>query len=378
MFGTRWRLFRLFGIPIGVDASWFLILVLVSWSLATGWFGQDLPDARPGLRWALGVGAAIAFFVCILLHEMGHALVARRVGIPIRGITLFLFGGVAEMEGEPPSAGSEFLMAIAGPLVSLALAALFALLWLAGAAAHWPEWLVALCDSLAWINGIVLVFNLMPAFPLDGGRVFRSLLWGATDNLRKATRCASYLGQGFAWFLFAVALVQFFSGNVFGGIWTGLIGLFLNSAARMSYQQVLLQEVLRGEPVRRFMNPNPIVVPPTTDLRHWVEDYVYRFHRKAFPVASNGHVEGFVSTQALAQIPREEWDRHTVGEVMRRDVDAVSIPPDMDALQALGKMQRLGSSRLLVKDGDQLVGIVSLKDLLRFLNLKLDLEPPER
>ncbi len=375
MFWARWRLFRLFGIPIGLDVSWFLILILVSWSLATGWFARELPLVRPAVLWGLGIAAAVAFFLCILLHEMGHALVARRVGIPIRGITLFLFGGVAEMEGEPPSAGSEFLMAIAGPIVSLVLAALFAILWLVGSALHWPRALVVFFDSLAVINGVVLLFNLVPAFPLDGGRVFRSLLWGATGSLRRSTRWAAAFGQGFAWLLFALAFWQLLNRDFFGGIWTGLIGLFLNNAARMSYRQVLVQEVLRGEPVRRFMTADPIVVPPSTDLRHWVEDYVYRFHRKAFPVASNGHLEGFVSTQALSAIPREEWDRHTVGEVMRHDLAAVSIPPETDALHALSRMQSLGSSRLLVTEGDHLVGIVSLKDLLRFLNLKLDLEP---
>jgi CBS domain-containing protein len=196
--------------------------------------------------------------------------------------------------------------------------------------------------------------------------------------LRRATHGAALLGQGFAWLLIAVGVLQFFRGNVIGGLWLGLIGMFLNNAARSSYQMVLVRQALQGEPVRHFMNPEPVVVPPSLDLRHWVEDYVYRYHRKLFPVASNGHLEGVISTRALARYTTAEWDRHTVGEVMRNDLETVRISPDADALQALEKMQRTGFSRLLVTDGDRLVGIVSLKDLLRFLNLKIGLEGAEK
>jgi Zn-dependent protease len=370
MFGTRWRLFRLLGIPISLDASWLIILALLTWTLIS-LFREAVPGLAVATYWAMGLAAALAFFTCIVLHELGHALVARKVGIPIRGITLFLFGGVAEMEDEPPSAGSEFLMAIAGPVVSAVLAAMFWLL--SGFVAEMPAVEYPL-RYLAVINLTVLIFNLIPAFPLDGGRVLRSALWGALGNLRRATYWAALAGQGFAWLLIGLGLLHFFAGFVFEGIWLGLIGLFLNNAARGSYQQVLMRQVLRGEPVSRFMNHRPIVVPPGLDLRGWVDDYVYRYHRKMFPVASNGHLEGVISTQVLAQYPRGEWDQHTVAEVMRHDVETISISPDTDALEALGKMQRTGSSRLLVMNHDRLVGIVSLKDLLRFLNLKLELE----
>jgi Zn-dependent protease/CBS domain-containing protein len=373
MFSTRWRLFRLLGIPISLDASWLIILALITWTLRVN-FQQELIGLRISDYWIMGLVAALAFFICIVLHELGHATVARARGMRIRGITLFLFGGVAELEGEPPSAGTEFAMAIAGPIVSAVLGAVFWLLAGWGKEAIWPLPVVLVLSYLAWINWIVLAFNMIPAFPLDGGRVLRSILWGASGNLRRATRWAATLGQGFAWFFIILGVVRFFAGDVFGGLWMGLIGLFLNNAARSSYQQLLVRQALEGEPVRQFMNPEPIVVPPSLDLRHWVEDYVYRYHRKTFPVASNGHLEGVISTRTLTQFPRSEWDHHTVGEAMRHDIRAISIPPDADALAALGKMQRTGSSRLLVTEGDHLLGIVSLKDLLRFLHLKIELE----
>jgi CBS domain-containing protein len=266
-------------------------------------------------------------------------------------------------------------MAAAGPFVSAVLALAFWSLAQFGSNRSWSSEILVIAEYLAKINMVVLVFNLIPAFPLDGGRVFRSMLWGITGNLRRSTRWAALVGQGFAWLLIALGIVLFFGGNVVGGIWFGLIGMFVNNAARSSYQQVLLRQALAGEPVRRFMNTEPIVVAPTLDLRRWVEDYVYRFHRKTFPVATNGQLQGFVTTQALAQVPRSEWELHTIGEFMRQDLQAFTISPDADALDALSRMQRTGLSRLLVAEGNRLVGIVSLKDLLRFLQLKLELEP---
>jgi len=294
--------------------------------------------------------------------------------MPIRGITLFLFGGVAELGDEPTSAGTEFLMAIAGPLVSLVLAVLFWVLAVTGFHASWPHPVVIVLGYLATINLVVLLFNMVPAFPLDGGRVLRSILWGATGSVRRATRWASAVGQAFAWVLIAWGVVQFFSHNWVGGIWSALIGMFLNTAAKSGYQQIIIRQTLEGEPVRRFMNRDPIVVPPTLDLAHWVEDYVYRYHHRAFPVTSDGRLEGVISTQVLSQVPRSDWAGHTVGEVMTPDLETKTIPADADALQALSKMQHGGVSRLLVTENDRLVGIVSVKDLLRFLNLKLELE----
>jgi hypothetical protein len=212
---------------------------------------------------------------------------------------------------------------------------------------------------------------------LDGGRVLRAILWGVTGNLRKATWWAALASQGFAWLLIAWGVLQFLAGYWVGGIWSALIGMFLNSAAQGGYQQVLIRQALHGQPVRRFMTAEPIVVPTSLGLMQWVEDYVYRYHRKAFPVVSGDRLVGIIDTSALAGVPRSEWDQHTVGEVMWRDLSALTIAPDSDALDALTKLQRPGISRLLVTEGDRLVGSVSFKDLLRFLSLKLELEGDE-
>lgn len=200
-----------------------------------------------------------------------------------------------------------------------------------------------------------------------------AVVWGKGD-LRRATSWAALSGQVFGWFLISMGGLFFFAGQIPHGIWLVLIGLFLNSAARSSYEQVLMDRALRGEPVSRFMTREPIVVPPELDLGNWVDDFVYRHHRKVFPVVSHGHLVGTISTTALARYPRGDWDRHTVAEAMDKDVEGISIAPDAGALDALRRMQRAESSRLLVVDGARLVGIVSLKDLLDFLNLKLELE----
>ncbi len=381
MFGSRWRVIRLLGIPISVDPSWLITLALLTLSLATGFpamLQQYFPGTSRGLSpvqyWLLGLATSLVFFGCILLHEMGHAVVARARGMKIRGITLFLFGGVAELGGEPPSAATEFWMAIAGPVVSLVISLFF---WLCAAAASYAglsHVVVLVLGYLAGINALVLVFNLMPAFPLDGGRVFRSILWSATGNLRKATAWASRMGQGLAWVLFGLALLQFFGGNWLGGIWIGLMGLFLDHAARSSYQDLLVKQVLEGVAVSSFMTPSPIAVPAELDLATWVDDYVFHYHRKRFPVVSHGRLVGLVRTAALGRIPRSEWSLHTVSDVMERDLEFLRIPPRTDALDALGRMQQSGATSLLVAEGDRLVGVISLSDLLQYLDLKLDLE----
>jgi CBS domain-containing protein len=268
-------------------------------------------------------------------------------------------------------------MAIAGPAVTAVLIVLFVVLSSIGEQAGWPLQVLLVLDYLGYINIMVLIFNLIPAFPLDGGRVFRAAAWAWTGDLRRATRWASLTGRGFGYLLAIWGAFQLFFFNVVGGMWMIFIGLFLSSLARRSFEDVVARELLAGEPVSRFMSPDPITVDPNLDLRHLVEDYVYRHHRKVFPVAANGHVEGLVSVQALQGIPRDDWDRHTVSEIMERNIGDLTVTPQTDALRALQQMQQSGSTRLLVMENGHLAGIVSLRDLMDFLNLKLSMEGPK-
>jgi Zn-dependent protease len=295
MFGTRWRLFRLLGIRVSMDASWVVILVLLTVSL-----GSEFPglvdtyypgvggQLAPWAYWVVAPLTAVAFFSCLLPHEVGHAVAARSQGIRPRGVTLFLFGGVAELGEEPPTARAELIMALAGPVVSLVLATLFGLFAWLGYQQGWAPLAVIALGQLAAINTLVLAFNLVPAFPLDGGRVLRSVLWRWTGSLRRATYWAAFVGRAFAGILILWGVLNVLSGNWLGGVWIGLIGLFLSNAAQASYQQVLVHDALEGEPVRRFMNPDPITVSPSLDLRRWVDDFVYRYHRKTVPGGLRG------------------------------------------------------------------------------------------
>ena len=384
MFGLRWPVVRLLGIPVFLDVSWLIILALLSLTLVGAFpvfmqdvFPESAPSYGPAVYWVMAPVAAVAFFICILLHELGHAAVARSRGMPIRGITLFLFGGVAEIGEEPRSPGIEFAVAIAGPIVTVFLAVTFGLLTWLGYGAGWPAPVIVVLGYLVFINTMLLVFNLIPAFPLDGGRVFRAILWKTTGSLRRATRWAAMTGQGFAFFLVLWGAMELFGGNLFGGLWMCLVGFFLRNAAQMSYSQVLMRQTLEGELVRRFMTPSPFIVSPSLDLRTFVEENVYRCQRKAFPVVLGETLVGYVDADMLARIPRSEWGHISVGDVMRRDLDGLCIEPDADAMAALDQMQRSGMGRLLVTDKGNLVGILSQNDLLRVLTLKLELEPEE-
>lgn len=375
MFTRRFKLFDLFGFQINVDLSWFVILALVTWGLATVVFPADsgAPGLDPTTYWLLGLVGALLFFASLLLHEVGHALMARRYGLPIRGITLFLFGGVAEMTEEPPDARTEFLVAVAGPLVSVVIGVAFTSAGLVGRAAGWPPALNATNLAVGVVNLLLVAFNMIPAFPLDGGRVLRSALWQWKGDLRWATRVSTSLGAAFGFGLIAYGVLSVIAGDLFSGVWFGLIGLFVRNAARMSYQQLLLRRALEGEPVSRFMEPRPVTVERSLPVRQLVDEYVYRHHHKTYPVVDGGRLVGRVSTREVRGLPPEEWDRQTVGSIVEPCDEENTVPPDMDAMQALSLMSRTGTSRLLVAEGDRLDGILALKDLLKFFSLKMEL-----
>lgn len=374
MFGRRVKIFSLLGFEVRVDLSWVVLAVLVTWSLADGVFPDYVEGLTETAYWLMGVAGALGLFLSIILHELSHSLVARRFGIPMKGITLFIFGGVAEMSEEAPDAKAEFWMALAGPASSLLVSSIFYLASRYGASAGWSDPVTGVIGYLVWINIALAVFNLIPAFPLDGGRVLRSVLWGLRKNLRWATRVTSRLGSGFGIVMIVFGLYFIIRGQFIGGIWWFMIGLFLRNAAQMSYQQLLTRKALEGERVRRFMVTNPVTVSAGVTLHQLVNHYIYRHHFKMYPIVEDGRLLGYVTVRQLKEVPHDRWDRVTVGEIARPCTPAMTIPPDTDALQALSIMNRTGSSRLMVVEGDRLVGLIALKDLLQFLSLKLALE----
>jgi Zn-dependent protease/CBS domain-containing protein len=374
MFGKRITLFKLFGLAIRLDASWIVIAALVTWSLAAAVFPHAYPGLSRSTYWWMGAVSALGFFGSIVIHELCHSLVAKHYKLPMHGITLFIFGGVAEMGGEPQSPKVEFLMAIAGPICSILLGFLF--FFIAAGIGHASLALLGIAAYLAWINWLLAGFNLIPAFPLDGGRVLRSALWQWKGNFIRATEISSTIGSGFGFALMAFGFYQLFFGHLVTAIWYFLIGSFLRGASRTSYEQALVRSVLAGESVDRFMRPDPVSAPSEISLHQFVDNYLYRYDYKVFPVVEgSGHdLIGCVSTSDVKDIPKEEWDQHRVSEITKPCSPDNTIGADADALEALTKMRDTGEKSLLVTERNRLVAIVSARDVVNFIAAKLNLE----
>lgn len=367
MFGRSITLFRVLGFPIRLNASWLVLAVLVSWSLADGYFPQVLPGRGVDLYWSLGVVGMAGLVISLVLHELSHASVARLRGLQIDGITLFIFGGVAEMRSEPPTPRIEGEVAAAGPLMSFALAGLFALLTtLVGGNGA----LGVLFDYLSTLNLILAVFNLVPGFPLDGGRLFRAALWAKSGDLIGATRRATQVGQGFGWLLITLGAALVLSGGGVGGLWWILIGLFLNGAAKQSYEQLLVHSAFAALPVERLLSHPPIVVAADLPLDRFVEDFAYRHHFSLFPVVDRGRLIGTIRTRRVADVPRGQWPHHTIGELVQPLTPDDLARPHESAETALQRMQRNGRGQILVVDGDRLLGVLTLQDLLEHLAIR--------
>ena len=383
MFGRSIKLFRIFGFTISMDWSWLILAALITWSLAGVFFPQVAPMLSVESYWVMGVLGALGLFFSIVFHELSHSLIARQYGMQMKGITLFIFGGVAEMTDEPPSPKAEFWMAIAGPISSLLLAAGLFIAWLVlnattATASALGTGIGAVLFFLWTVNFILVLFNIVPAFPMDGGRVLRSALWAWKGNLRWATRVSSSFGSGFGILLMVLGVIEILMGGLMSGVWWLLIGWFIRNAARQSYQQLVMRESLEGEPVSKFMNTSPVTVDPSVTLDELVEGYVYRHGFAMFPVVQNGALLGCVHVQQVKHLPREEWPRRQVGEVMSAcSLDNI-VSPGTDAVQVLSQMRRTGQSRVMVVQDSRLVGVVTLKDLLKFLALKVELEDPSR
>jgi len=376
MLKRKIEIFKLLGFSVSVDVSWGIILFLVVWSLAKGAFPAYYSGLSMQTYWIMGVVGALGLFISIIIHEFSHSVVARKYGMDIKGITLFVFGGVAEMKDEPETPKIEFLMAIAGPITSLLLSLLFRAFYQAATAIDLSVPVIGILGYLSAINLLLAIFNMIPAFPTDGGRVLRSALWWIKGDIRWATHTASRISVFFAVFIIFIGFVSLMVGNVIGGIWWILIGSFLFSAANSSYQSLLIKQSFADKRVKDYMNPNPITVPSHTSLQEFVDGYLYRHHYKMFPVIQEGKISGLITLSSLKAVPREKWSTMQVAQIMQKATKDNTLPVAKSVHEATLAMNESGISRMLVKDNGEIVGIITLKDLLEFSALKIELEAP--
>jgi len=358
------RLGTIMGIPIGVDYSWFLIFALLTWMLAGSYYPSEFRNWSPLLYWATGAATAILLFVSVLVHELGHSFVALRHGIPVRSITLFIFGGVAQIGAEPPSAKAEFLIAIAGPAVSFALAVMFTVVQPALAAIE-PLWGVV--KYLAYMNFALALFNLIPGFPLDGGRVFRAFLWAITKDMRKATLIAANTGRFFGFLFIFTGVWRMFSGDLGGGLWIAFIGWFLDNAASAQIHQVVFQGLLAGHSVSQAMSSHCVVIPAELTLQQLVDEYVLGTGRRCFLVNRGPDTVGLMTLHGIKKVPRADWAATPVAQAMLPLDELKRLSPATELMAALQLMDRDGVNQLPVMTGSQVVGMLSREDVITFL-----------
>ena len=367
---SRLKIGTIWGIPIGLHPSWFLIFGLATWSLASGYFPQAYPQIPNTLHWVLGVITSLLFFGSVLAHELGHAYLALRNQIPVKGITLFIFGGVAQIAQEPRSPGAEFRIAIAGPLVSLALSVLFAGLWLLDRAV---PLLSAPSEYLMRINLTLALFNMIPGFPLDGGRVLRAVIWKATGSYQTATRWASSAGQVVAFGFIGVGIFTILQGNLMNGLWLALIGWFLQNAAASAYAQTVFQKSLGGLQVEQVMSREPARVPGLLTINDLVEQHVLTSGQRSFFVADNGSLRGMLTLSDIVGLSKPKWRFTTTEQVMVPYHKLVRVTPETELLAALQTMDSASVAQVPVVYNDTLVGVLSREQVVHYLRLRAEL-----
>jgi Zn-dependent protease/CBS domain-containing protein len=361
---------RILGIPIGLDYSWFLIFFLLTWMLAGSYYPAEFPGWSPGLYWLVGAVTAIMLFASVLAHELGHSIVAVRYGIPVRRITLFIFGGVAELSDEPRKAVIEFWIAVAGPFVSLFLAVSFGVLapLFAGV-----ETIHALLRYLAFINGALVVFNLIPGFPLDGGRIFRAFLWAVTGNFRRATLIAAYGGRLIA-FLFIIGGVWLiFTGNFLNGIWMAFIGWFLDNAASAQIQYVQVRGALSGYTVANAMIQDYGAIPDYLTLQELVDSFILGNGQRSFVVKDTQGPVGLLTVHQVKDFSRQQWPQTPVVEAMIPLERMLSVRPETPLWTALSLMDRKGVNQLPVVMDGRIIGMLSRDGIISFLGTMREL-----
>ncbi len=361
---------RILGIRIGLDYSWFLVFALLTWLLATNYFPEEFKGWPLALYWVMGAITSIMLFVSVLLHELGHSVVALGYGVPVRSITFFIFGGVSQIEAEPPSATAEFLIAIVGPVISVGLGILFYAL---EPVATFSQPLFGLVKYLAYINLALGLFNLIPGYPLDGGRVFRAIVWGITKNMHRATVIAANAGRLFGLLFIFFGVLQMFSGNLYGGIWIAFIGWFLDSAATAHLQQATLQGLLAGHRVSQAMRSHCETVPADLTLQRLVDEHVLGGGARCFLVDRADHTVGLMTLHRIKEVPRQEWSTKTAAQAMVPLDRLKRISPDAEIWTALEEMDRDGVNQLPVMRDGQVVGMLGREDVITFLHTLQDM-----
>lgn len=365
------KLGKIAGIEIGIHYTWLIVFGLITWSLAVGFFPQNFPGMDMLTYWLLGAISAILLFVSVLVHELSHSLVAISRGMPVESITLFIFGGVSNIKEEAHSPTDEFWMAFVGPLSSLVMGGIcFAVLIFAPPL---PLEAMAVLAYLAIINVMLGVFNLIPGFPLDGGRVFRSILWWMTGNLRKATRIAAATGQVIAYLFIFGGLFLAFTGDFLSGIWIIFIGWFLNNAAESSYRQTAMEENLKGVKVAEVMINEPCTVSPDTKLDELVHGYMLKRNVRALPVVEGNELVGLVTLSDVKAIPSDRWHEVPVSQVMSQRSKLVTLNPQDDMGKAVHALAEEDLNQVPVIEEGKLVGLVNRSNVIRFLQVREEL-----
>ncbi len=364
----EFRIGSIRGIDIRIDYSWFVIVFLILWTLTKGLFPSSLPGLSEPTYLVMGLVGTALFFLSLLGHELSHSFVARAKGIEVAGITLFIFGGMAHTKAEATTPGDEFQIAGVGPLSSFVIALLFASVVWVGRPLGWSPAVLLVASYLAYINRLLALFNLLPGFPLDGGRIFRSIVWKATGSLERATRWASWTGQAIAWVLIALGVYAMWQERSFlAGVWYVFIGWFLRNAAVSSYRQSRLQAVLEHGRAGDVMARDPETVPPDLTLQRLADDYFMRSRYGGFPVVQSGRALGLITLAQLKEVPRESWPRRTVADTMVPLSDSMVVGPDDSMRDALRAIQATAARRALVLRDGALVGVIAPADLSEWL-----------
>jgi Zn-dependent protease/CBS domain-containing protein len=373
MLRTNIRLFRIFGIPIEVNISWFIIFALVSWSLVSFYFPEHYPDLSSTEHWVMGLVAALLLFASVLLHELGHSFVAKSHGVPIKRITLFLFGGVSQLARESSDPMTEIKVAISGPAVSYVLMIAFAALYFVTSSGNSPRGVAPVLKYLALVNGILGTFNLIPGFPLDGGRLLRAIIWKTTGDLRRSTYIATRVGSVVGIAFIIIGFLTVFRGGFIPGLWLVLIGFFLRQAAEASYLRVVIDSTLKGVKVGDIMKSEVITVSEELTVQQLVDEYFFRYHYDCFPVSEGGRLKGLITLNDLKNLPREKWQLTRVRDIMQTGTDRISASADEEASQVLKRVIRDRCGKLPVVRGDEIVGIITRRDIMEALRVFSDL-----